>query len=709
MILLFAFTTNIGMLVHAKINLQNAADAAAFAGASTQARQMTAVSYLNFEMRRAVKQFLHNWMVRGNRAQACFPRSGTGYAGPALCNAASFQTDPNNKYLFSYRDPRPAETRYNEAADTYIPTTCIVFDRTNNYCQKSTVAGIPELGGLSGVLAFVNPIINQVRRSTQIIIQKKIDDCISKSGVNRLMLFAWLFNLDPIPPPITSRGDIEFPFAVAGTLDGIGVLTRLAILRARIDNYEEALNLDLQDENFPSATIKDEIISEILTDPRRDYFERPIQAYLSARNNLPQVSDNGIFSEVRLTEIVPQVSNVQRNPHLGNLPVLFKLNDIRERVKVAYSDFLERATFDRGECEQVRVTFPIPSFPIGVYKEPSILTFYAINLKARARLLFSPFGLDGSVDLNAYSAAKPFGSRIGKNLMQNPQSLIHSYGKTFTTDVLTGAFKQDHQFINLQVSALNRNTEADGFAANGNLGYLERAIRVLGHQRAYRLAGAYSPWEIGYYNIPANFNGISQFFGNPRFTNNGKFELRAPVVPFKAPGTGLAFIRRRIEEMFSTSGFLGTGDNIVELRALMSTYLSVPNFQQLETYMVNSGTDQVHLIPDPILLDDPITLNYALSEGRPYTVAGLPAQRAQLTSWNTTKSARHHDAAGTELAESIGRAGYSVRFIAFKNLIETGVASNDAEAPLYDDPFSRLGPSDTAAQRILNEIRALSH
>ncbi len=715
MMLLFAFTTNIGMLVHAKINLQNAADAAAYAGAATQARQMTAVSYLNYEMRRAVKQFLFNWMVRGNRAQACFPRSSTGFAGPSLCNVASFQTDPNNKYLFSYRDPRPSASIYNEPADIYMPTTCIVFDRSNNYCQKSTVPGIPELGGLSGVVAFVNPIINQVRRSTAIIINKKIEDCLSKSGVNRLMLFAWLFNLDPIPAPITSRGDFEFPFAVAGSLDGIGVLVRLALLRARIDNFEEALNLDLQDESFPSATIKDDTIGAILADDRRDYFERPIQAYLSARNNLPQVSDNGIFSEIRLTEIVPQVTNVPRNPNLRNIPVLFKLNDIRSKIKVAYSDFLDTsltdtgAIADRGECQQVRRTFPVPSFPLGVTKEPSLITFYAVNLKARARLLFSPFGTDGSVDLNAYAAAKPFGSRIGKNLMSNQESLVHSYGKRSAGDNLTGAFKEDHQFPNIQVTALNRNTESDGFAANGNLGYLERAIRVLGHEKAYRLAGSYNPWELGFYNIPANFNAISRFPGNPRFTNNGKFILRAPVLPFKSPGTSLAFIGRRIEAFFATDGFLSTEENIAELQGLMQTYLSAANFQQLEAFLVNTRTDGSHPISDPILLDDSQIAAYARNEGRDYTIVGREGQLKQLTSWNSIKSSRHPGVAGSELSENFGRAGYSVRFVAFQNLINGGLSTNDTPSPLYDDPFSRLGPSDSAAQRILNEIQALKH
>src|SRR4051812_49183793 len=75
-ILFFAFVVNTGMLVNAKINLQNAADLAAYAGAATQARQLTQISYLNYEMRRQYKKVLLRYYVMGNMAQRNFPRNG---------------------------------------------------------------------------------------------------------------------------------------------------------------------------------------------------------------------------------------------------------------------------------------------------------------------------------------------------------------------------------------------------------------------------------------------------------------------------------------------------------------------------------------------------------------------------------------------------------------------------------------------------------
>src|SRR4051794_39523084 len=80
-ILFFAFVINTGMLVNAKINLQNAADLAAYAGAAVQARQLTQISYINYEMRRQWKKFLFRIYVLGNMAQDGFPR-GAGISGP---------------------------------------------------------------------------------------------------------------------------------------------------------------------------------------------------------------------------------------------------------------------------------------------------------------------------------------------------------------------------------------------------------------------------------------------------------------------------------------------------------------------------------------------------------------------------------------------------------------------------------------------------
>src|SRR6476646_3090857 len=81
-ILFFAFVINTGMLVNAKINLQNAADFAAYSGAAVQARQLTQISYLNYEMRRQWKKYLFRTYVLGTMSLDSSPRTGAGGIQP---------------------------------------------------------------------------------------------------------------------------------------------------------------------------------------------------------------------------------------------------------------------------------------------------------------------------------------------------------------------------------------------------------------------------------------------------------------------------------------------------------------------------------------------------------------------------------------------------------------------------------------------------
>ena len=724
MIFLFAFTVNIGMLVHAKINLQNAADAAAYAGAAVQARQMTAISYLNWEMRRALKEFMFHWMVRGNRSQACFPLDGSG-SGHPLCRAE--QGVRTNKYLFSFRDPR-AGAQFKENRDQYVPTTCVIFSPRNNYCQRSEIAGIPRLGAIGGVLAFVNPIIAAVTSNTDDIVQRKKDDCKSRGTLNHLLLGAWLFNLDESPFQLQAKNDRIYAFGGnRDSEDAYGVLPRQALLRARIDNLEEALNLNLQGEGLSGdSSIDEEMINLLVNDSEKlFYYERPIQAYLSAYNNLPLASEhNGIFSEISLEELIPHQVSVELNAELRNPPILFKLNDITENLITASSHF---QTVDRtisgavteGGCIQVRIPLRIPNFLIGVTKDPSVITYYAVSLRAKARLLFSPFQGGEPVSLTAYSAAKPFGSRIGKNLALSSPNYIFSYGKLNYSDVLTGEFKNSHQFANLLVSSQDVSSSTQGFSSNGNLGYLRRAINALGVTGAQRLAGAYAPWEIGYYSIPANFHDLSNFSGNPEYGASGqssRFALRVPVLPVNNPGSSLrALISKKIEAMMYSPFVISDPQQLNNLNVLKGRYLTDDLFTQVEGFLTSTNRDKYYFIPDPILLGEPDILNYARNSpyGRDYTVAARDQEEAiktQLTSWNTVKSASSHDGELIgELGHNLGRAGYSVRFVAFRNLRRGGLGSNDEDNIFYHSPFTRISPGNESARRILEAIDVLEY
>ncbi|RZA09768.1 MAG: hypothetical protein EOP11_00575 [Proteobacteria bacterium] len=752
MIMLFAFTTNIGMLVHAKINLQNAADAAAYAGAAVQARQLTNAAYLNWEMRRAVKEFLYYYTIRSQyAAMPCFPTDASGRGSITGCQ----YENPESRHQFRFEDPRENN---NEAGGPYLPSVCIIFDPNNNYCQKNGVPGIPEFpaGGSWGV---ADPIVAAVRSATADIILKKTADCEGRTDINRKFMIAWLFNLMPTSYELMTGKDSADPFPYVDGLERLGILPRMALLRARLDNIEEALNMNLVNENM--GTITETTMGEFrgLT-PKGgaktlEYFERPIQAYLSAKNNLPQVNgENGNFSDIELTELLPSSGvAVELNPNLKNPPILAKFNDLTARTSFANSKFNERKGFgDRGNCYQVRELRTIPRFPFGVAKDPAVQTYYAVRLQARARLLFSPFGSDGTVGLSAYAAAKPFGSRIGKNLdpdrteisaremMVAPAKLGFQFSdKGDYADASQELFTSlSPTFPNVLVADNDSRSDARGFTAQGHLGYIRGATISLNRlDLGPRLAGAYAPWEVGYYTPPASYpqavaGAVAGLFeDNPLYgtkEQEGKFfALQAGIFPVNGDGAGdLGFIRTKV------GGYLAGSildEETIKKGPFMqflegnktdpdSGVLTDIKFEVLQQYLKASRQIYLHFIPDPMLSDEPQLQAYARAVGQKYTVAGMPqAYKRQLTSWNNEKtSANAGDASfnipeNSELGPNTGRSGYSVRFVSFAALKAGGLGSNDPrDQKSWTNPLERFTiPDPDVSKRVTDDINKIKH
>jgi hypothetical protein len=728
MIIMFAFTTNVGMLVHAKINLQNAADAAAYAGAAVQARQLTAVGYLNWEMRRALKDFLFYYTVRGEAsALPCYPRDPNG-GKPGYCT----QTGINERYNFAIYDPRE---KFNEYTGPFLPSVCIIFDKDNNYCQKLGVPGIPEFPG-GGHWGVADPIVQSVQNATNQIIEKKVNDCLGRTDINAQFLAAWLFNLNPIQggdAVIVIGNDRDDPFPYSDGLERIGVLPREAMLRARIDNFEEALNLNLANEGL-SNTITDTTMGALHNASQGggktlDYYERPIQAFLSAKNNLPSWgSDNGIFQNVQLTELIPNQAGASttdpgfQNKYIRNPPVLVKFKDEVSNVQVAFSLFQEEKIGDRGNCFQYRVTEPVKHFPFGVSKWPGLITYYAVHVQAKAHLLFSPFGGNGIVTLSAYSAAKPFGSRVGKDLGHD--------GHTEDTQMIArGLMKEGDQFNtingpggtprfpNVLVSEDDHDTQVDGFTTNGHLGYIFLAMQMFGLDAGPRLAGAYAPWEIGYYTVPANFKqpeDVGLFEDNPEY--NGKyFTMAAPLMPYNNT-VGMGYLTERVEEYLEG----GLVDIVTKGKydQWLKKYLSSDQWASLFAYLKGRNEDVNLYIPDPLLNDRPEMVAYAKNFGQRYTVAGMTnPQRRQFTSWNNQKTARDQDIAppgnipdNSELGFDIGRSGYSVKFVSFRSLQQGGLGTNDPIMPdmQWQNPFPRVDAGGAKA-RIEDDLKKIRH
>jgi len=390
----FQFVVSTGLLINAKINLQNAADMAAYAGAATQARQLNDIGVLNYEMRRYYKKFLFRYYAVGGFAQASFPPGKEGQNG-----MRRWMPDPDKFGNVDYR----------------VPVVCVIYNHKDNYCQVPLVKKIPELKNVSSINAIQNALANQLDSFEEV----RQAQCASIGNLNRDLLGYWLFKSDPGDERIQQaidRAQLGQNFGKYGadnlrkTFDtikrlstGLGLVPKTLLLHSRIKTLEKYVN---------SRPEKEEINLEFVNDLKeRDEaakYERTIQAFLSAYNTLGEhvFSSDGIV----MNELLPEGKDGTELLSLEDILINF------EAYYLAYTKEGEAVPItgvdgkSRTDCKGFPFPIPIRNLPIGVYKNPNILTYYAIRLKAPAHILFSPFG---SITLKAYSAAKPFGSRLG--------------------------------------------------------------------------------------------------------------------------------------------------------------------------------------------------------------------------------------------------------------------------------------------------------
>lgn len=451
LITIIAFVINIGLFVKAKINLQNATDAAAFSGAAVQARQLTTIAYMNWEMRNIYKEWMFKYYVAGNLnvEDVEDPTSGTG--------AMSFRLRPTTDTL----NAKTYQDAYN------FPSVCIhLANSQTNLCKRYSIPGLPEFGSsnLPGAEEASRAFINS-------LIGTKVLDCVDQTRLNMLVNLTWSYNV------LAVEGDETLveqgPQILA---DRMGAWPKAVEVAMRIRNLEKAVNREAEtagvcaEGNTPEGKVRcGKSIDSIMAEKRLGN-ERLVKAFYSGYRNLGNQIESEMKQSFTLTEIPP------KKPELGGLRsasyLLVPSRDVQNYQKqyldlhlmmvnlaTFYNAFVPRSTSSgvpiSGACDVSKVAIPVPGYPMGFYKNPDVLTYYAVRGEAEFEGMFNPFG-DGAVKLTAYSAAKPFGGRIGPMLYyQGPNQefftgrsdpfkfrsvpYITSVDVTGTTNIVTGA------------------------------------------------------------------------------------------------------------------------------------------------------------------------------------------------------------------------------------------------------------------------------
>lgn len=657
LVLLFAFTVNTGMLVNAKINLQNAADVAAYAGAATQARQLNDISYLNYEMRRQYKKFLFRYYVVGNMSQRNFPRS-PGGSGPY-----DFSPDGNPAHAFG------------------VPAVCFIFNSQDNFCQKAALDAIPVPKGnpMDGISAAVHDQLANLEKIRQ-------ESCLGIGQVNKQVLMFWLFNADPSLVELeqllaaSSANDDEarkFNDRMKATLTlsrGLGVIPKLMILRQRIKTLQGYVNGE------PQTGFTLEKASRLKTQGDVAARERSIQAFYSAYYTLGPHTFHS--DEVQMDELLPRGAEGSDLLALRDVKTKFDTFAVDARIENCTADPPIQPNKDNPKpC----VSCPVPllmgaDIPVGVYKDQSSLTFYAVRVQAKAKVLFSPFG---DVQLKAYSAAQPFGSRIGP--MLDPQSFSGSTSGTKAAVDFCGAATFGNGCVgttpNLALKEQDSSSRSGGWFMQDVLGTMFSKFNKAGTpegvppssigdaelSRAYQAAMAPNPVEGKLYNILSDAaDPFVQAFEEKEGPDRGVYSFWAPITSPDKQGKG--DLDQTLKEMVDTlaepgKSNLGKGPMSANVKAAIVGSLT-SYFGKLREGKGEDG-EGFHIArlrnPYRTLASDgyePISLSPEL----------LLNPKEAKSSWAELKDGN--------LALQ-GRTGYSVKFVSFQTLREReGVSSN---------------------------------
>lgn len=661
-IMFFSFAINTGVLITAKISVQSAADAAAYAGAATQARQLNAISFLNYDMRRQYKKFLYRYAFMGNIAASQFPNNPLG-------TTAGHYGYP--KFVYMTNDPSSRV-----GVPIKVPVVCIPItatseqsDNCNSLNLPSTTSQINDFfpgGGLTS-------ITQQLLQSTSQIEAMQEQQCGKTSSANFFVLIEWLM-----------RGDIA-PSAIAGTLNqmmgtgmtadektklttiitnlvtGMGLYPRNLITLMRIESLEAFLN-DTAKKDLTKETVDS---LEQATDA--EAHERTIQAFKSALSNL----NNEV---IKHDSVVMQ--ELQNDRQISIEPIKVNFN--------AYVHYMKKDTTSiagKTICNGQIIPFKAKKAPVGVKRVSGPPVHYAVKLTAKAKLLFLP--IKDGIELEAFASAKPFGSRIGPFNSEETEFVENIKPTPVNGEEINDCSDSEVKcnVPNIKVSSTETYYSQPYLQSLASIGVVNQ-----GTYKTYSFKGmpngmAPQPYEVGKYNIlppPMDSTNMAfEFIPYASDQNSKIYRFYAPV--FTGNADPVQKIATLMGEVFGTTAVPGTNPFAVDMMALKGVLQS-----ELTSYVMgplaSGGSASEHgetttfasiqlPMAQPLPPDDPITPH---------------AQKYWLTTSSEVLSSWGPEFGKQSSGQSFKpRFGYSVKFVAMQNLLQSGMnQTDDDEAKL---------------------------
>ncbi len=420
-----AFVVNVGLFVKAKINMQNSVDSAAWSGAAVQARQLTNIAHLNWEMRNTYKEWMFKYYVLGQLAN----------------ESTHITTGDTMDFTLKRFDGNPsggADFAGGVRGDHYnIPSICLHFGAGNNenLCTIYQIPGLPRFH-----VAGIPDVSEEFEATLDAFVNIKAKNCMVRSTYNFAAAMNYAFASG------TQSNDI--PIAAANRTGAWIESTELAL---RMRNLEMILNRPPITEGIcgqeaGSGCQRFEELANQNATLTLPLNERPLKAYIAGLKSLSggsfknktEFANSFVLYELApkpfspspqslssfliptgATHIDGQIvssskSYVDLVPMILNFTTFFT-SFAPTTEDLATTGISSGGTFAEASCASTKTAFPVPGYILGFYKNPKVVTYYAVKGKARYHGLLNPFRR--AIEISAYAAAKPFGGRIGPALV----------------------------------------------------------------------------------------------------------------------------------------------------------------------------------------------------------------------------------------------------------------------------------------------------
>lgn len=345
MFVLFCFVVDFAHLINTKMNLQMAADAAAYAGASWEARTLNKLGLINYRMRQNVKEFAMRLQVTHLRHNRNFPR------GVDVNTEAAPNTEP---FIC-------------QQAHGYRALSGLRYDQDTNLCRNAS----PSVGGLPPivvppVIASFDPFAVAIAAQIRRIADAANQECRAAAEDNRVL---------------------------AEHL--------IAVYRNRNDFH--------MDEAKKIESFMNEMVAPGQAFLDRDGETHPIRkiAATTFYNNLSFTNDKG---DETVTDGTPTEARIQILPSgADNRQVVLREHNLNGAVFFVNFNVVGDGCVGRPSLVE------FDDVKAGFSKIQKVVTYFAVRAEAKPKLFFMPQAWSNALfpTLVAYSAAKPFGSRLG--------------------------------------------------------------------------------------------------------------------------------------------------------------------------------------------------------------------------------------------------------------------------------------------------------